>query len=147
MINNTAYAPHAATHTRPEGDYLSGARRAVIFDDDVSFSEECAEALRRQGYSVESCVREAYFSATIARFAPEMLLLDLHIPDFDGIEALRSLKTYERKNELDVILISAAHPTLIASASALAEAYGIHLRGVLRKPFRLAQLELMAMPR
>lgn len=147
MINNTDYDPHTVTNALPASEHLSNARRALIYDDDESFSEECAEALHRQGYSVEACVRQADFSAMVSDFAPEMLLLDLHIPDFDGIEALRALKTYDRKNELDVILISAAHPTLIASASALAEAYGIRLRGVLRKPFRLSQLELMIKPR
>lgn len=147
MTNNTDHAPHTVANALPSGEYPSGARRALIYDDDESFSEECAEALHRQGYCVETRARQADFDAIISEFAPEMLLLDLHIPDFDGIEALRVLKTYDRKNELDVILISAAHPTLIASASALAEAYGIRLRGVLRKPFRLSQLELMIEPR
>ncbi len=117
------------------------ARRALVYDDDDGFAEECAEALSRQGFTVETRAGRADFPALMSEFAPHLVLLDLHMPQFDGIEALRALKEYGCKADVDVVLVSAAEHSLVTAAATLAEAYGIRLRGVLRKPFRLAQLD------
>lgn len=114
---------------------------ALVYDDDEAFAEECAEALARHGYSAETRAGRADFAALLAHVAPDLLILDLHMPDFDGIEALRAIRDYDGKAAIKVVIVSAADSALIASAEAIATAYGLNLSGVLRKPFKLAELE------
>ena len=135
--------PSLAEAARPGASKrLATCRRALVYDDDDGFAEECAEALGRHGFAVETRAGRTDFAALVSEFAPHLVLLDLHMPQFDGIEALRALKEYGCKTDIDVILVSAADHSLIASAATLARAYDIRLRGVLRKPFRLSQLDL-----
>ncbi|HUD53314.1 response regulator [Parvibaculum sp.] len=139
--SNAMPRPALADAARPQASRrLTGMQRALIYDDDDGFAEECAEALSRQGFIVETRAGRADFSRLVSEFAPHLVLLDLHMPEFDGIEALRALKEYGCKGDVEVILVSAAEHSLIVSASTLARAYGLRLRGVLRKPFRLSQL-------
>ncbi len=117
------------------------ANRALVYDDDEAFAEECAEALARHGYSAETRAGRADFADVLALVEPRLLILDLHMPDFDGIEALRAIRDGGGGADLTVVIVSAADSALIASAESLAKAYGLNLGGVLRKPFKLAELE------
>lgn len=114
---------------------------ALVYDDDEAFAEECAEALARRGYRVQTRAGRTDFAALLALVAPRLLILDLHMPGFDGIEALRAIRDGGAKADLTVVIVSAADPSLLASAEAIAKAYGLNLGGVLRKPIKLAELE------
>lgn len=116
-------------------------RRALVYDDDEAFAEECAEALARHGYEVTTRNGNSRFAALLASVEPQLLLLDLHMPDFDGFEALRAIRDYKGKDALTVFIVSAAEPSLIAMAETLAQPYGIRLGGFLGKPMTLAALE------
>lgn len=117
------------------------ARRALVYDDDEAFAEECAEALSRHGYEVATRNGNGRFAALLASVEPQLLLLDLHMPDFDGFEALRAIRDYKGKDTLTVIIVSAAEPSLLSMAETLAQPYGIRLGGILGKPVTLAALE------
>lgn len=119
------------------------ANHALVYDDDEAFAEECAEALARHGYSAETRAGRTDFAAVLALVEPRLLILDLHMPDFDGIEALRAIRDYDDKAAIKIVIVSAADSALIASAEAIATAYGLNLGGVLRKPFKLAELEAL----
>jgi DNA-binding response OmpR family regulator len=116
-------------------------RRVLVYDDDELYAEECAEAMARFGFIVETRAGRVNFVPLIKEFEPNLLILDLHMPDFDGVEVLRALRDYEGKDALSVILVSAGGDVLLASAASIAEAYGIHLLGCLEKPLKLAELK------
>ena len=42
-----------------------------------------------------------------AQHAPDLILLDLHLPDIDGEEVLRRLRADERMRDIPVIILSA----------------------------------------
>ena len=115
--------------------------RALIYDDDEAFAEECAEALIRHGYDARTRAGRSKFEPLLSAIAPDLLILDLHMPGLDGFEALRVIQGYERKGDLTVIIVSAADSSLISSARALSEAYEIRLSGILRKPIKPGELE------
>lgn len=117
--------------------------RALVYDDDDAFAEECAEMLARRGYRVETRSGRSDFASLLARARPNLLVLDLHMPEFDGIEALRVIRDDKRRDETAIVVVSAAEPLMLESAEKIAHAYGLHLRGVLRKPFRIAELEAL----
>jgi DNA-binding response OmpR family regulator len=115
--------------------------RAVIYDDDDDLAQECAEALRMRGYETRTRNEEPDFAVLLEEFAPDLILLDVHMPDFNGVEALLMLAKSPRKRETAVIMMSGARDGLLDAGRALGEAHNIHLLGTLDKPFALQALD------
>lgn len=66
---------------------------------------------------------------------PEVILLDLMMPDWDGQETLKQLKANQNTAHIPVILMTAKIQSAIA-----AELKELDLAGVITKPFRPLQL-------
>jgi DNA-binding response OmpR family regulator len=115
-------------------------RRALIYDDDEMYSEECAEALARFGYITETRAGRTDFLRLVDAFSPDIVILDLHMPGRDGVEALRALRDYEHKGQVSVVLVSAASHVMLETAADLAVAYGVKLLGTFAKPVKIADL-------
>jgi len=67
------------------------------------------------------------------RFGPQVLVLDLHLPDADGVDVLRELR--ERRPDLPVIIT-----TSYSSMQPLVEVLGLRHSGYVVKPFDLNDL-------
>lgn len=117
--------------------------RALIYDDDEDFAEECAEMLTRRDYQTETRSGRTDFPALVAEFAPDLILLDVHMPEFNGIEALQALARDPRKTEISIIMMSGARDNLLDAGAALCEAHGLRLLGTLPKPFGLKALDAL----
>lgn len=115
-------------------------RRALIYDDDEIYAEECAEALERHGYVTETRAGRSDFLRLVNTFSPDLVILDLHMPGRDGVEALRALRDYEHKRDVSVVLVSAASQVMLATAADLAVAYGVKLLGTFAKPLKISDL-------
>jgi DNA-binding response OmpR family regulator len=122
-----------------EAEGLAG-RRALIYDDDEMYSEECAEALERFGYVTETRAGRTDFLRVVDAFSPDIVILDLHMPGRDGVEALRALRDYKHKGQVSVVLVSAASHVMLETATDLALAYGVKLLGTFSKPMKIADL-------
>jgi DNA-binding response OmpR family regulator len=133
-------ARHPAQNTAPAG---TGRKRVLIYDDDEIYAQECAEALTRFGFVTQTRSGRTDFIPLVTEFAPDLLVLDLHMPDFDGVEALRALRDFDGKGDLSVIIVSAGGNVMITSAASIAEAYDIRLLGVLEKPLKLSELKTL----
>ncbi|NTW67937.1 MAG: sigma-54-dependent Fis family transcriptional regulator, partial [Nitrospirae bacterium] len=81
----------------------------LIVDDEESIRQSLAGILRDEGYEVASAAsgREALELLTEAQ--PALALLDIAMPDMDGIETLRRFK--ETRPEMQVIMIT-GHGTI-----------------------------------
>lgn len=82
--------------------------RVLVVDDDYRVARlHAAQVARVPGYE---CVGEAHTvaeaRAAIAGERPDLLLLDVYLPDEDGISLLQSLR--EAGEDVDVIIITAA---------------------------------------
>lgn len=84
------------------------SRRVLVVDDERDFSEMIKDYLGFQGgYEVE--VADSGFAAglTVARFRPHIILMDIMMPDMDGFEALRMLRTDPDTQGIPVIACTA----------------------------------------
>ena len=82
------------------------SRRIMLVDDDRDILGLTQAILRGAGYSVEIAAsgREALSGILASR--PDLVLLDVNMPDMDGWEVLRLLKAHERLRELPVVMFT-----------------------------------------
>jgi response regulator of citrate/malate metabolism len=110
--------------------------RALVVDDDFRVAEVHAAYVEKvPGFSVVGQAHSAgaLFEA-ISRLSPELVLLDLYLPDLHGLEVLRRLRAAAAP--VDVIVITAAND--VASVRAAMQGGALHY---LLKPFDFAALE------
>lgn len=74
-------------------------------DDDIRFIVEYI--LIESGYRVESSASANEFSKYIGHIRPDLILLDVMLPDGNGIEICRDLKSDLETQEIKVIIMSA----------------------------------------
>lgn len=74
----------SASHTR---------LRALVVDDEENISYLVAAALRNQGFDVATSPDGASAVATARSFNPHVIVLDVMLPDSDGIEVVRRLRS------------------------------------------------------
>ncbi|MFJ9610053.1 response regulator transcription factor [Kitasatospora sp. NPDC101176] len=81
--------PQARTGlSRPDGSSL----RALVVDDEAALAELLAMALRYEGWSVRTAGDGSTAVRTARDFRPDVVVLDIMLPDFDGLEVLQRLR-------------------------------------------------------
>jgi DNA-binding NtrC family response regulator len=92
--------------------------RILVVDDEERMAEVVANALRRAGWTCETCAGgEAALAALDARGA-DAVVTDWKMPGMDGMELLRRIRA--RRAELPVILLT-AHGSVPAAVAAMRE--------------------------
>ena len=78
--------------------------RVLVVDDELQIRRSLRVTLRTNGYDVdEAATGEAALDAVAVR-PPELIILDLGLPDVDGVEVTRRLREWTR---LPIIVLSA----------------------------------------
>ncbi len=75
--------------TRPDGSPL----RVLVVDDEENIAELLRMALRYEGWDVEVALTGSRAVNTAKKQRPDAVVLDMMLPDFDGMEVLRRLRT------------------------------------------------------
>jgi two-component system, OmpR family, response regulator len=68
------------------------AMRVLVVDDEPSLSELLSMALRYEGWEVRTAADGAAAVRTAREFRPDVVVLDVMLPDVDGLEVLRRLR-------------------------------------------------------
>ena len=63
--------------------------RILVVDDENDIRELVRDILSEEGYTVDTAANAAEARAACARQAPDLVLLDIWMPDTDGITLLR----------------------------------------------------------
>ena len=71
---------------RPDG----GPVRVLVVDDEPTLAELLSMALRYEGWEVKSAGDGQTAVRTARDFRPDAVVLDMMLPDIDGLEVLRS---------------------------------------------------------
>ncbi len=67
-------------------------QRILVVDDEESIVDAVATALRYEGYEVEEANNGRDALTTVARWEPDLVVLDWMLPDIEGIEVGRRLR-------------------------------------------------------
>ncbi len=78
-----------------------------IVEDDKNIREIEAIALKNSGYEVEEFEFAAEFYKALEKKEPDLLLLDIMLPDADGLTIVTEIRKNPRRRELPVILVTA----------------------------------------
>jgi DNA-binding response OmpR family regulator len=112
---------------------LAAVAKIVLIEDDVEIRRLVARALSEQGHDVESAAMAMEGLQLTVKGAPDLVVMDLGLPDLDGTELLRMIRSV---SEVPIIIITArgADDVVVKTLDAGADDY-------LTKPFSLTQLE------
>lgn len=107
--------------------------RVLVVDDDGDTRATVAEALAAEGFVVEtaSSGREALEKAP--RFAPDVAIVDLIMPEMSGQEVCMAMRRDSKLRSTRLLVLSGAEDTRIAAAESDAD-------GAIIKPFTLSLL-------
>jgi DNA-binding response OmpR family regulator len=105
-------------------------RRILVVEDDQTLREVIAEALREDGYAVQTTDNGQAGLQVAQRWRPDLVVLDLMLPSMHGEEFAASVR------QLDGL---AAIPIVVVSASRATAEAGLRVGAIaaLRKPFDL----------
>ena len=109
--------------------------RILVADDDLAVLESVTWLLKENGYDVvptnggEQCLEH------LERRTPDLLLLDILMPDTDGYTLLERIKAEERWRDLPVLMLSAQPPE-----DASVRSLGLGASDFIRKPYRPKEL-------
>ncbi len=81
--------------------------RVLVVDDDEDVRRLCAINLEWDGHETIEAAGGAEGLKLISSAAPDVVLLDVMMPNIDGLEALRRIRQSESSVDLPVVLISA----------------------------------------
>ncbi len=74
---------------RPDGSAI----RVLVVDDESSLSDLLSMALRYEGWEVRTAADGSSAVRTAREFRPDAVVLDVMLPDFDGLEVLRRMRS------------------------------------------------------
>lgn len=107
-------------------------QRVLVVDDEASIRRYLRAALSAQGFAVyEAANGQEAVNAVLANH-PDIIILDLGLPDFDGIEVTRQLREWSQ-TPIIILSVREAEHDKIAALDAGADDY-------LTKPFSTGEL-------
>jgi two-component system KDP operon response regulator KdpE len=114
------------------GDNLVPMSTVLVVDDELPILRTMDVNLRARGYQVELATSGAQALAAAARRHPDVVVLDLGLPDMDGIDVIRGLRGW---TAVPIVILSAraAEAEKVAALDAGANDY-------VTKPFGMDEL-------
>ncbi|MHB1043626.1 MAG: sigma-54-dependent transcriptional regulator [Eubacteriales bacterium] len=112
------------------------APKILVVDDEEHMCWALERAMRQEGYQVFTTTRGQQGLELIREEAPSLMILDLRMPEMDGMEVLKRAK--EMQPKLPVIILT-AHGTLETAI----EAMKMGAADYITKPFDLDELKIV----
>ncbi|MDQ1511580.1 MAG: two-component system, OmpR family, response regulator [Actinomycetota bacterium] len=108
-------------------------RRILVVDDEQSIVDAVATALRYEGYQVDEASNGRDALNAIAKFEPDLVVLDWMLPDIEGIEVGRRLRAQGFKTAVLFLTAKDGTENKVEALRAGGDDY-------VTKPFSLAEI-------
>lgn len=86
-------------------------KRILVVDDTPANIQLLAATLKSQGYQISVATNGRQALDALARMRPDLILLDVMMPEMDGFETCRNLKSNEQWQHIPVIFLTAKAET------------------------------------
>ena len=107
--------------------------RILLVEDDRSLANGLQTALRREGLAVDHVTTGKAALQAVQADAPDLIILDLGLPDMDGLEVLNSLRSGQ---QAPLVMVLTARDTTADKISGLDRGADDYLA----KPFEMPEL-------
>ena len=107
------------------------AKRILCIEDEPEMIDLIRLILNRRGFDVQGATGGAEGLTMIRKEIPDLVLLDLMMPDMDGWEVYQQMKADEKTRHIPVIVVT-------AKAQSIDKVLGLHIAKVddyIAKPF------------
>jgi two-component system response regulator VicR len=119
-----------------ESRMIEDTKRIIYIEDEQEMIDLVRLILNRKGYEVKGALGGQEGLDLIRSTHPDLVLLDLMMPDMDGWEVYQQMKANEAMRDIPVIVIT-------AKAQNIDKVLGVHIAKVedyISKPFSPQQL-------
>lgn len=113
-------------------------KRLLIIDDEAEIGAIIGQVAEGCGFDYESTTSAEAFKAAYATFQPSAIMMDLAVPNIDGIELFRWLA--EERCATPILIVSGFGSRILEAAQRLGKARGLIMSGIISKPMRLADI-------
>ncbi|RMG68152.1 MAG: diguanylate cyclase [Calditrichaeota bacterium] len=109
--------------------------RILVVDDEIGMQKLLKKVLEQQKFHVEGLLDSRQIAEKIESFRPDLLIMDIMMPELDGISATRRVRNLKLSSYLPIIVVTARKEThdLVAALEAGADDY-------ITKPFEFEEL-------
>ena len=115
---------------------MSGQRLILVADDDADILALVKAVLERSGHEVVAVTDGAEALASVRIQRPDLAVLDITMPNVDGLEVLRRLRADAETTSLPVVLLSAQ-----AQEADVKRGFETGASAYVKKPFSPRELE------
>ena len=108
--------------------------KILIIDDEIDTLDFISYQLQNAGFEVKTALHGRLALEVLKTFEPRLILVDFMMPNMNGEEFIRALRSIEKLKDLPVFISS--------GISNLSQIYrGIGANGFIKKPIGLEDLE------
>jgi DNA-binding NtrC family response regulator len=107
----------------------------LIVDDEVLIRKSLSKVLRARGHRVETASTGAEGLGKVGEFRPQVMILDMRLPDTDGLSVLKGVRQVDPLIQVIVI-------TAFGDVQSAVEAMKLGACDFLRKPYELEDIVL-----
>src|SRR6267142_1745270 len=107
----------------------------LVVDDELLIRKSLSKVLRARGYAVELASTGAEGLEKAAAVRPQVMILDMRLPDTDGLSVLRRVRQLDPLVQVIVI-------TAFGDVQSAVEAMKLGACDYLRKPYEMADIVL-----
>jgi CheY-like chemotaxis protein len=120
---------------RPRPPSQTGRHSLLVVEDDADLAQLLIDVFMNAGFDVRWAANRAEINAELHRAGIDLVLLDIVLPDADGLQVLRRLREHPRLADLPVVMMTGkvAPEDVLAGLAAGADGY-------VTKPFRMSAL-------
>lgn len=112
---------------------MTTVSRILLVEDDAGISGPLVDVLQRQGYEVRAVTSGRTATEAVRGQHYDLVLLDLGLPDLDGVEVCRRIKSHDPTASVLILTARTEEVDAVVGLDAGADDY-------VAKPFRLAEL-------
>lgn len=118
--------------------------RLIVVDDEAEFRKFVARVATGAGFKVLEIGNPKALIDCVKSERPAVIVMDLNMPEADGIELLRDLAGSATQSH--VLLASGMDDKVLATALRLGQERGLNMAGVVHKPVRARELRAALEP-
>jgi len=107
-------------------------RRVLILDDDASVGQTIQWLAEGFGFEAAFVTNADAFFLTLTEINPDIITIDLVMPDLDGVEIMRLLA--ERDCKAKIVISSGMGTRVLDAAQRSAREHGLSILGIISKP-------------